>query len=343
MRMLATPFLAATLAATALLAPAAANPATTRTPNLEGTWTAPAGTGLFGFLHRFQLVAGGTIVQNVPTFLLTGGLTDWLSAGALYATQTDGRFALNHELEAYLAQRLLDEDAGAPLSLTVREAFHANYMSPDADVNLARRFGPLTLHGVARVLGRYRGATPRVSTGLGASWAFTPGLRVAADAAYAVVTPAFAGGAEPPVVWGAGLQLIVPNSPHTLSLQVSNAASASLHGAATASDALRWGFDFTVPFSGPRKAAEAPAKGPEGTTTAPESGKAAAFFASRCAGCHGAQGQGAFGPDLRKVEGQGDAAIATRIADGSAKGMPPFKAELSGAELQALVEYVKGL
>lgn len=329
MRRIVIPLLVALIFGIAEAGPAGAQPATTRTPNLEGTWTAPAGTAMFGFLHRFQLV-GGSVVQNLPTFHLSGGLADWASVGALYATQTDVQLGVAHELQPFLAQRLLDEDAGAPVSLTVREALHVNLLSPDADVNLARRLGPLTLHGTARVLGRYRGGSPRVSTGLGASWAFTPGLRLAADAAYAVVGPATG---EPPVVWGAGLQAIVPNSPHTLSLQVSNAASASLHGAATASNALRWGFDFTVPFSGFRR----PAAG------APGASGAAAFFASRCASCHGAQGQGAFGPDLRGVEAKGDALVARRIAEGSPKGMPPFRDQLSDAELAALVAFVKAL
>ena len=363
MRPIALPILAAALVATAIAAPAGAQPAPARTPNLEGTWTTPGGTGFFAFLHRF-LIVGGTTVTNLPTFHLSGGLTSWLSAGAMYSSKTDAKLGVFNELELFSAQRWLDEEAGAPLSLSVREALNVTFMSPDAELNLARRHGPLTLHGTARVLGRYQGgASPRVSTGLGASWVLNDFVRLAADAAYPIYNPAPAPNGEPPVVWGAGLQMVVPNSPHTVSLQVSNAASASMHGAATASDSLRYGFDFTVPFQGPaswfakpRPAVAAagaagadPAQGvgepaadaPAGEPALPA---AKAFFASRCASCHGALGQGTFGPDLRGVEAKGDAFIARRIAEGSpTKGMPPFGGQLAPAELTALVAFVKSL
>lgn len=351
--------LAAVLATGALAAPAQAQPATSRTPNLEGTWTTPGGTAFFAFLHRFQVV-GGSKVVNYPTFHLSTGVLDWLSLGANYASQAAPNLSLDNELEVFSAQRLLDEEAGAPLSLSLREAWHTNFSSPDAELSLARRLGPVTVLGTARVLGRYKGgASPRTSAGLGASWALTPHLRLAADAAYPLHNPTPVAG-EPPLIWGAGLQMAVPYSPHTLSLQVSNAASATMHGAATGSSDLRYGFDFTVPFAGPARwldifrpaIAVAP---PAPAAATPEPGEPAednrarareaarVFFASRCAGCHGAQGTGGFGPDLRQVELKGDTFIANRIANGSPKGMPGFAGQIAGAEFAALLAYVKGL
>jgi cytochrome c oxidase cbb3-type subunit 3 len=71
--------------------------------------------------------------------------------------------------------------------------------------------------------------------------------------------------------------------------------------------------------------------------------KAQASYARSCAACHGAAGQGGFGPKLTGVAAKGDAFIAMRIKKGSPKGMPPFEATLTPAEIKGLVAYVKGL
>ncbi|MFP5501717.1 MAG: c-type cytochrome, partial [Candidatus Sericytochromatia bacterium] len=72
--------------------------------------------------------------------------------------------------------------------------------------------------------------------------------------------------------------------------------------------------------------------------------EAQAFFQSRCAACHGGEGQGGVGPALTGVDARGDAFIATMIRDGSPnKGMPAFGAQLSPEELANLVAYVKSL
>ncbi|MFN3430960.1 MAG: c-type cytochrome, partial [Candidatus Sericytochromatia bacterium] len=75
----------------------------------------------------------------------------------------------------------------------------------------------------------------------------------------------------------------------------------------------------------------------------PDLAKAQAFYAQRCAGCHGGAGQGGFGPDLRPLDARTDASIAERIKKGSPKGMPPFEQALSASELAGLVAYVKSL
>lgn len=349
-----------------LAAPAAAQPATTRTPNLEGAWTTPGGTAFFAFLHRFQLIApAGNKLVNYPTFHLSGGLADWISVGLLYASQTEANPAGLNETELFSAQRLLREEEGAPLSISLHEGYNIYVKSIDGAVNLTRSFGPITFLGTARVMGNYQlTGTQRVSTGLGASWGLTPQLRLAADAAYAVYRPTTVDPAEPPVVWGAGLQVAIPNSPHTLSLQVSNAASTTIHGQSTASTALRYGFDFTIPFvslqpwvdmfrigakpepvatPAPPAGSDAPEALPKPAATERPLVAAKAFFQARCIGCHGAGGTGGFGPDLRKVEAKGDAFITERIAKGSPKGMPPFEQQLTSAELGDLVAYVKRL
>jgi len=49
--------------------------------------------------------------------------------------------------------------------------------------------------------------------------------------------------------WGAALQLAIPYSPHTFSLQVSNTTTATLQGASRGLDKVRGGFEFTIPFT----------------------------------------------------------------------------------------------
>lgn len=71
-----------------------------------------------------------------------------------------------------------------------------------------------------------------------------------------------------------------------------------------------------------------------------------ATFDAQCAACHGQAGAGAIGPNLADATwlygGTGEG-IAKTIADGTAKGMPPFKASLSAAQLADLAAYVHGL
>jgi cytochrome c oxidase cbb3-type subunit 3 len=67
------------------------------------------------------------------------------------------------------------------------------------------------------------------------------------------------------------------------------------------------------------------------------------LFAERCAGCHGAKGEGAFGPDLtasRYKYGREREEVIESITKGRPKSMPAFSATLSAAEIQALTSYV---
>lgn len=71
-----------------------------------------------------------------------------------------------------------------------------------------------------------------------------------------------------------------------------------------------------------------------------------ATFDAQCAACHGQAGAGSIGPKLSDATwlygGTGEA-IAKTIADGTAKGMPPFKSSLSAAQIADLSAYIHGL
>ena len=72
--------------------------------------------------------------------------------------------------------------------------------------------------------------------------------------------------------WGAGLQIAIPYSPHTLSLQVTNTNTATLQGASRGIDKVRGGFEFTIPFTFSRyfgKKHETAQTGAAGVVTGP--------------------------------------------------------------------------
>ena len=69
----------------------------------------------------------------------------------------------------------------------------------------------------------------------------------------------------------------------------------------------------------------------------------AAIFASNCATCHGAEGEGSLGPQLagKVVEKYPDVADQIAVVTNGRSGMPPFDGRLSDAEIQQVVEYTR--
>lgn len=90
-------------------------------------------------------------------------------------------------------------------------------------------------------------------------------------------------------------------------------------------------------------ASPAPAALPA-VATAPEL-TAQELFSKHCAGCHGADGKGAFGPDLSGdyQYGKTSLAIQESIASGRPKSMPAFEQKLSSKEIEALTEFLLNL
>jgi cytochrome c oxidase cbb3-type subunit 3 len=69
------------------------------------------------------------------------------------------------------------------------------------------------------------------------------------------------------------------------------------------------------------------------------------LFKKHCAGCHGANGKGAFGPDLSGEYNYGKTTMAVQesIAFGRPKNMPGFEQKLSQEEIDALTEFILSL
>ncbi len=66
-----------------------------------------------------------------------------------------------------------------------------------------------------------------------------------------------------------------------------------------------------------------------------------AVFASTCAGCHGADGTGASGPDLTSRGTLTMERIVDQVTNGGSS-MPAYGSKLSSAEIDAVAEYVLG-
>lgn len=69
------------------------------------------------------------------------------------------------------------------------------------------------------------------------------------------------------------------------------------------------------------------------------------LFKKHCGSCHGANGKGAFGPDLSGEYKYGKTTMAVQesIALGRPKNMPGFEQKLSQEEINALTEFILSL
>lgn len=81
------------------------------------------------------------------------------------------------------------------------------------------------------------------------------------------------------------------------------------------------------------------------TAAPPAAADGQALFKKHCASCHGANGLGAFGPDLSGDYKYGKTSMAVQesIASGRPGNMPAFDEKLSKEEIEVLTEYILSL
>ncbi len=229
-----------------------------RTPNLSGGWLGERGTLQFNFVHRFTVSDPPTRkVTNSPTFLLSYRLPFPLVVGVNYATASDVVTTppLPNEWEVFARYARF----GGALQVGYNEAAR----SVDAELTAGRKMGPVRLLAVGRFLSDgYGSDTARYAIGGGATVRVHRWVALALD----YVTLLDQRPAET-VVWGAGLHVAIPYSPHTLSLQVTNTSTATLQGATRGHDKFRGGFEFTIPFTLSRYFGRARGAGERGAAT----------------------------------------------------------------------------
>ncbi|GMR13348.1 MAG: hypothetical protein BMS9Abin29_1554 [Gemmatimonadota bacterium] len=226
-----------------------------RTPNLAGGWTGEAGTVYFNFLHRFWKIDAGDEkkIFNSPTFLLGVSLPGRVLLGWNYASNSlvDGEEF--NETELYGRWAFLATSTGAPVDVAVTAAFNEAASSGDFELSVAIPLGSVTLHGVGRLLGQVAELDDETgwAVGGGAVIRLTDGIALAGDVVTLTDRDILVQGGtdELDVAWGLGLQLAIPATPHTVSLQLSNARTATLQGSSFGDGQVRYGFEFTIPFT----------------------------------------------------------------------------------------------
>jgi len=209
-----------------------------RPPNLSGGWLGAPGTLQFNFVHRFG-VGDAPLhkVTNSPTFLLSYRLPFPLLIGFNYATSSDIAAAFPNEWEVFARY--------ARSGIALQGGYNQAAGSGDAELTAARVVGPLRAMAIGRFLSNgYHSDTTRYAVGGGATLRLHRWVALAGD-----VTTLIDKRAGEKIAWGAGLQLAIPYSPHTVSLQVTNTNTATLQGASRGIDRVRGGFEFTIPFT----------------------------------------------------------------------------------------------
>ncbi|HET9386602.1 MAG TPA: cupredoxin family copper-binding protein [Gemmatimonadales bacterium] len=234
-----------------------------RPPNLSGGWLGPSGTLQFNFVHRFGVGDAPTRkVTNSPTFLLSYKLAAPLLLGFNYATSSDVAAAFPNEWELFARY-------GRGV-VALQGGYNQAAESFDGELTAARTFGRARLMAVGRVLTNgYNSDTTRYALGGGAVLRLNRWFALAGDVASLLDKRA---GEE--IAWGAGLQIEIPYTPHSLSLQVTNTNTGTLQGVSRGLDRVRGGFEFTIPFTlsryfgGKKAAAGAAAAGAAAADTA---------------------------------------------------------------------------
>lgn len=237
-------------AAVALLAGAAVLPLRAqsvllRGPNVGGPWAIAPGVVEFNFSHRFsRSPAPERKVTGYPTFTLAAGLPWNISAGALYSTNSTlvGRYP--NEWEFFGKIMPVSEARGAPVDLAFAASWNLAARGPAAEISAAHTHGPVRLLALGRVLADPDSNGADFAAGGGLVLRLTRHVAIAGDA----VALAHRDTGEK-VAWSAGLQLALPNTPHTLSLHVANTAGTTMQSGSRGSSDVRFGFEFTIPVT----------------------------------------------------------------------------------------------
>jgi plastocyanin len=217
-----------------------------RTPNLSGAWIGPVGVVHFNFLHRFSISsAPERKVTSTPTFLLAAGLPAKTLLGVHYATNSELSPRYPNEWELFGRVAPIDQELGAPIDVSAQVGYNLAAEGLDAEAAVARRWGPLRVLAALRVLadpGDNGGADVALASGMVIR--LTRHLGLSVD--LATLTERAAG---EKVAWGAGLNLAIPHTPHTLSLQATNTNNATLQSSSRGTSETRYGFEFTIPVT----------------------------------------------------------------------------------------------
>lgn len=212
-----------------------------RTPNLTGGWVGEPGALHFNVVHRFWV--SGDNLLNSPTILLGVPLPGRLLAGAQYASNSNVAPGGFNEWELFGRWAPIRADERG-VDAALAGAYNRASGSADGEVSVALPLGPVRLLGAGRLFSDARGSGDLGgSVAGGAAFRLRDGLALAGD-----LGAVWIGDDDRATIWGAGLQLRIPTTPHTVSLQATNTRTSTLQGSASRGRTT-WGFEFTVPIT----------------------------------------------------------------------------------------------
>jgi plastocyanin len=217
-----------------------------RSDNVSGDWVGNTGTVYFNFIHRFsESPAPERKVTNFPTFLIATGIASRALVGVNYATNSVLVTRYPNEWEFFARYALLQQEEGAAFDLGGQVDYNLSVQGVDGELSIARRAGPVRLIGVGRVVAdTVKGGRTRFAFGGGSTIRLNRFIALAGDAATLTSR-----GTGEKVSWSAGVHVALPNTPHTLSIHMSNANTATLQGLTRGGETKRYGFEFTVPVT----------------------------------------------------------------------------------------------
>jgi plastocyanin len=217
-----------------------------RTPNVSGDWTGAPGTIFFNFVHRFSVSpAPERKVSNVPTFLVAAGLPRHLLAGFNYSTNSNLAPRFPNEWELFARWSPLSQDEGSPLDLGGQVGYNNAANGVDGELSVGRKFGIIHLLAAGRALSDpVESGNVRFAFAGGGLIRLGPYVALAGDVASLTNRDS-----SERVAWSAGIHFAIPMTPHTVSLQMTNAPVATLQGQSRGAATRRYGFEFTIPLT----------------------------------------------------------------------------------------------
>src|SRR2546426_4958332 len=239
-------FVRVALLSLGFVAPLGAQSLMYRPPNLGSTWVPDRGLVQFNFVPRFYVAssAGSHKVTNFPTFTLALGLGRQIAVGTHYGTnslvvQTPYR---PNETELYARWRAVGVEGRDGLAVSVTPAYNVAARSADGEISVDYTSGRFTLSGAARGMTKAFGIdTARAAFAGGVVARLTNYIAVSADVG-SFVKP------DVRAAWSVGLDLVIPGSPHTFSLQARNATTSTIQGNSVGFSKMLYGFEFTIPL-----------------------------------------------------------------------------------------------
>jgi plastocyanin len=166
--------------------------------------------------------------------------------GANYATNSDVAPRYPNEWEFFARWMPMGVRHAWPLDVAAQLGYNLAAESVDGEVTLGRQLGPMRVRVAGRVLSHAFGLTEsRTAIAGGGLLRLGRYVAVAADVASVIHRPA---GYE--MAWSGALQIAIPYTPHTVSLQTTNTNTATLEGSsASRGGRRRYGFEFTIPIT----------------------------------------------------------------------------------------------